>query len=366
MKKVLIRATGIRPLKKGEYRSGIPRSNIELLNGMIAINDPDIQLAVYCPSFKSPFYYCQDWPIEHHWYGLPGLKYHCRLETWWREHMMGKHDLVHLTENADYFGKKEKFVVTIHDTDMMNRSNFYEELFFNCSKHAKGIVTCSEYSKEDIIKRLHVPEGKVTVIPWGISKDIFYPRNKYQVSDVKNKFGISGNYFFSCSCKDPRKNLDIILEGFEIFSNQDNSTTLVLSLSNPRHDYLVKYNKLIEEGRIKFLNFVSDEELATLYTGALASILVSSLEGFGFPILESMACGTNCICCKNSSMEEIGLNKAYYVKERDAEDLASAFLYFVKNGKSNRMELINYASSFTWEKTAKRYLEFYKIYSNLD
>lgn len=362
VKKVLIRASGLRPPKPGSYRSGIPRSNIELLKAIIKQNDPDLEIAIYCPSFRNPLYFCQDWPIEHYWYGLPGLTYRCKLEPWWRQHIMGRHDLTHLTENADYFGKREKFVVTIHDTDMMNRGAFYEKLFLSCAAKASGIVTCSEFSKKDIITKLNVDENKVTVVPWGISKEMFYPHSESDVKNVKTKFGISGDYFFSCSCKDPRKNLDIILESFSIFAQEEFSTTLVLALSNPKQEYVEKYKNLIYDGRIKFINFVSDEDLATLYTGALASILVSSLEGFGFPILESMACGTNCITCKNSSMTEIGGDKAIFVKERDSEDLARAFSEVARNGKENAEGLIQYARQFTWAETTKKYLDFYKRY----
>ena len=69
--------------------------------------------------------------------------------------------------------------------------------------------------------------------------------------------------------------------------------------------------KEIEERSVIILDYVDDSDLATLYSGALASFLVSSLEGFGFPVLESMACGTNCITCKNSSLTEIGGKFAY-------------------------------------------------------
>lgn len=359
-KTVLIRAAGIMPPGKNQYRSGIPRSNVEILKGLISLNDPDVNFAVYCPSLRHPFYYCQDWPVKHYWYGLPGLTHGWKLEPWWRQNMMGKHDLVHLTANADYVGKDEKFVVTIHDTDMMNKSDFYENLFIECGEKARGIITDSYYSKEDIVKRIRVPEDKVRVIHLGISDDMFYPRSDQDVNIVKNKFGINGDYFFSCSCKDPRKNLDIILEAFSLHAKENNSTTLVLALSNPKQEYLDKYKVLISEGRIKFLSFVSDEDLATLYTGALASILVSSLEGFGFPILESMACGTNCITCKNSSMTEIGGDKAIFVKERDSEDLARAFSEVARSGKEDAEGLIQYARKFTWAETAKKYLEFYK------
>ena len=359
-KKVLIRAAGIQPLKKNEYRSGVPRSNVELLKALIALNDDNLDFSIYCPTLKSPFYHCQDWPVEHYWYGLPGKKYHCKLEPWWREHFMGKHDLVHLTENADYFGKDEKFVVTIHDTDIMNRGEYETNLFINCAKHSRGIITCSEYSKIDIIEKLRVPEKKVTVAYWGISNKMFYPRSKDEIILIKKKFNINGDYFFACSCSHKRKNADIILEAFKQFVTTDNSTALVIALSNPPMRYIELYSELISSRRLIFVPFVSDEELPVLYSGALASILVSSLEGFGFPILESMACGTNCICCKNSSMTEIGSDKAFFVKHRDIDDLASAFLYFSKHGKGNIGELISYAKQFTWEKTAKQYIDFYK------
>lgn len=360
--KVLIRAAGLQPPKKNSYRSGVPRSNIELIKALIALNDSDLDFAIYCPTFSSPLYHCQDWPIEHHWYGLPGKKYHIKLEPWWREHFMGKHDLVHLTENADYFGKKEKFVVTIHDTDIMNRGDFEKNLFLDCAQKSKGIITCSEYSKMDIIDKLKVPENKVTTAYWGISKEMFFPQSDQKIQDLKKKIGIQGDYFFACSCAQERKNADVILESFALFAKEDFSTSLVVALSNPRIEFLEKYKGLLQEGRLIFLPYVSDEELSILYSGALASILVSSLEGFGFPILESMACGTNCICCKNTSMTEIGGDLAHFVKLRDVEDLATAFCFFVKNGKGNIQEMLDYSSRFTWENTAKKYIEFYKRY----
>lgn len=361
-KKVLIRASGVQPLKSNSYRSGIPRSNVELIKALIAQNDPDISLSMYCPSLSNPFYHCQDWPIEHYWYGLPGKKYRCKLEPWWRKHFMGKYDLVHLTENADYFGKNEPFVVTIHDIDMMNHSEYEKSLFKECGKYSRGIITCSEYSKADIIERLGVSETKVESIYWGISKETFYPQSKETVTLVKQKFGITNDYFFACSCRDKRKNADIILEAFNLFAKTNTSTQLVMAIGNPNKIFVERYKHLLLEKRLIFLPFVSDKELAALYTGALASLLVSSLEGFGFPILESMACGTNCICCKNSSMEEIGSDKAFFVKLRDVDDLASAYHHFVREGKGNVQELVEYAGHFTWEETAKKYLDFYKCH----
>ena len=157
-----------------------------------------------------------------------------------------------------------------------------------------------------------------------------------------------------------RKNPDITFAAFRELLKTINDISLVISWYSCPRKFYEEYRKEIENGNIIIIKGVSDEELACLYSGALASILVSSSEGFGFPVLESFACGTPCITCKNSSLAEIGRDKAYFVKERDVDDTCLALKYFVKCGKGNTNSLIYYAKQFTWEKCAKEYLEFYK------
>ena len=100
--------------------------------------------------------------------------------------------------------------------------------------------------------------------------------------------------------------------------------------------------------------------MACLYSGAIATLFISSGEGFGFPLLESFACGTPCVTCRNTSISEIGKDLAYYVKERDINQTINAMKHYVSEGKGNVSDLINHAKKYNWHDTAIKYMDFYK------
>lgn len=363
-KKLLFKAVGIIPPKQGNYIQGIGRSNIELLKNFIKINDPDIELHLYCNSDVRPSYNYDEWKgvIPTHKYLLPHhLGLICNIEPLWRKHIV-KYDLLHITANFDRVDKNENFVVTIHDLARYKLSPWWQKIFRQSAERARGIITDAEYTKNEVAEFFNINESKITSIHLGISQEVFYQRTEEHVSLLSKKLNIPQKYFFSCSCAHPRKNAKDILAAFELFAREDKECGLVLAWSNPPVELTSKYKSLMDEERLIFLDFVNDDELATLYSGALASFLVSSLEGFGFPILESMACGTNCITCKNTSMTELGADKAYWVEEHNVEDIANAMLHFAKNGKGDVLPLVEYAKTFTWENTARKYIDFYKKY----
>ena len=361
-KRLLYKATGIIPPKPGHYIQGIGRSNVEILKQLIEINDPEIELHMYCNTDVNLAYNYEEWKglLKTHKYFLPHhLGIVSNIEPLWRKNIVG-YDLLHITGNFDRVDTNENFVVTIHDLARYKESPWWQKVFRQSSERARGIITDAIYTKNEVADFFHINEDKITAIHLGISQDIFFPRSLEQVNKFRQKHNIPKNFFFSCSCAHPRKNAKDILAAFKVLANQEKDVALVLAWSNPPSNIISNYKDLIDEKKIFFLEYVSDEDLATLYTGALASFLVSSLEGFGFPILESMACGTNCITCKNTSMTELGADKAYFVEEHNIEDIANAMLYFLKRGKEHENILIDYAHHFTWRNTALKYIDFYK------
>ena len=358
MKNVLIKGSGIIPTPNG-YINGIGRSNVELIKSLIDLNDQDIKFSVYCTTKRSLSFDCYSWPIEYHAYPLPHkLSSKLYLESLYRRICL-KPDLFHLTENFDQVSKKENFVVTIHDMWQYGEDG-PTRMFDKVARLSKAIVTCSEFTKNDIIENMHISPDKVTVIPWGISHDIFHPKSVKEVEECRKKYCIkTSKYFFSCSCSAPRKNAKFIIAAFREFARDKGDVSLVMAWGNPPMEILKEYKEEIASGKLRLLQFVPDEDLATLYTGALASFYVSSFEGFGFPLLESMACGTPVVTCSNSSLPEIGGGYARYVVEKQIDGSVCNMGYFYENSV-NKKELIDYVKPFSWHNTALQYINFYK------
>lgn len=367
-KKLLIREPSLVPWR-GKFVSGIGRSTIELVKGLLEINDPEIDLSLYCTKkncFLFRHYY--DWPVKYYPFPFPHnfSNKTTRLEPWVRQHLM-RYDLLHITDNFDEVQEKERFVVTIHDMYRYHKDDrkgadldWNKKMFHKVGSLSQGIVTCSEFTKGDIINTLGVEPDKISVIPWGVDHNLFYPRSTSVISSVKGKFGIKNEYFFTCSCADPRKNTRFVIEAFSIFAENNSDCQLIVPWYKAPEELKSQYSSLIESGKLIFLDFVSNEDLAGLYSGALATYFVSSFEGFGFPVIESMACGTSVVTCNNSSLTELGGKYAVFTREQNVDDLVSTMEMFWKKGKCKEMELIEYAQNFHWRKTAEHYLNFYK------
>lgn len=115
--------------------------------------------------------------------------------------------------------------------------------------------------------------------------------------------------------------------------------------------------------KVHFVQGLSNEELADMYSSATATFFPSKYEGFGLPILESMASGTPVVTCKNSSLEEVGGNAAIYVEPEDIRTMSIWMENFENrcvDYEKIKMACIKQASLFTWEKCAEKTIDVYK------
>lgn len=360
-KRILLKATNIIPYRNGML-DGVGRSTIELLKNMMVLNSDDLEFQIYCTGLKSLFFDFYHWRIKHHrlLFSLRGSSWLSSVLEPLVRKLFWSYDLFHITNNFDSVYDGENFIVTIHDLILYRENVDLRPSFERVAKKSKAIVTCSNFSKKEIVDLLHVSPEKIYVIPWGINHSVFFERSNDDIAKVKGKFKIETPYFFSCSCGSKRKNPDVTMQAFVDFLKSENHATLVLVWGNCSSELKEEYSKYIESGQIKILNGVSNEDLAALYSGALASYFISSAEGFGFPLLESFACGTPCVTCNNTSLTELGKGYAYYVKDRNVRETEESMEYFYHNGKGNVDTLVDYAKKFNWADTAKQYVDLYR------
>jgi alpha-1,3-rhamnosyl/mannosyltransferase len=108
---------------------------------------------------------------------------------------------------------------------------------------------------------------------------------------------------------------------------------------------------------------VSDEALVDLYRGADCLAFLSLGEGFGFPVLEAMACGTPVVCSSTTSLPEVAGGAAELADPADAGAVERA-LHAVLDSSGRRDELrragLARAAEFSWERAAQETVESYR------
>lgn len=341
------------------YISGVGRSTQNLIKAFAKISDPEIQVETCLESHRYFGKYTQGFGLKHHWTILPyiysGLFRRCLT-----------YDLYHYPNNyfASYY-PHERFLITIHDTiqyeNIVKEGDTKKKIKIERNvRDCQGIVTCSEYSKRRIQELFCVNPDKIIVIPWGIDTQLFRVKTPEDIQETLSLFDIHQPYFLAVSCRDERKNIPTLLKAFRTYAAK-HQTTLVLIWGNPPVSILQEYEPEIQQGQIRFLDYVTDQQLVDLYNGAKATLFPSRQEGFGFPILESYACGTPVMTCRNSSLMEVGGDFACYVGEDDVEGMVAAMSELDVLDKQTFQERIKpYVSSFSWEETGRRYLEVFK------
>ena len=140
---------------------------------------------------------------------------------------------------------------------------------------------------------------------------------------------------------------------------------MILVWSNPPVDIMKEYEHEIRSNKIIFLKYVSDADLVTLYNGASCTMFPTRSEGFGFPILESFACGTPIMTCRNTCLQEVGQDVALYVGEGSIDEMVEVMNLFELSSFNLSDFLIrseHLLNHFSWDRTADDYLAFYGKY----
>lgn len=265
------------------------------------------------------------------------------------------------------FSSPSKSVISILDVSYLHFPNMFakKDLYqlklwgrYSISK-AKKIITISESSKSDIIKKYAVSPEKVEVVYPGTKQVSSIKYEVLSMDELEKKFGIRGKFILFVGTLQPRKNIARLIEAFAKLSEDNLQLVIVGKKGWQFEDILNAPRKFDIENQVKFLHEVSDEDLPSFYKNALMFILPSLYEGFGLPILEAMKYGCPVITSNVSSLPEAGGNAALYVDPKNVDDIASKMQKLLED-KSLREALISkgykQVEKFSWEKSAQETL----------
>jgi glycosyltransferase involved in cell wall biosynthesis len=255
----------------------------------------------------------------------------------------------------------------IHFPNLFNKSDLYQLKNWTkySVKNANKVITISKSSKNDIIEEYHVRGDKVAVVYPGIKAKVTLEPHVFPMSELSTKYQISDNFILYVGTLQPRKNIARLIEAFSLLLKNEE-----LSKSNLQLVIVGKKGWLYEEileapkkynvvDRVKFLDFVPDDELKELYHKAQVFVLPSLYEGFGLPVLEAMQHDCPVITSNISSMPEAGGDAALYVDPKNTADIAEKIKKVITH-EPLRKEMIakgkKQVEKFSWKKSAEETL----------
>jgi glycosyltransferase involved in cell wall biosynthesis len=265
---------------------------------------------------------------------------------------------------------KVPYVVTIHDLSYLRFPELFrkEDLvqLTNWSKYSilksSAIIVPSKSTKDDIIKNYDVSSDKITVIYEGYNKEAFKPQSPAKISAVKKQYKIAGEYIVFVGTLQPRKNIERLIEAFSRLA-LDTLSLVIVGKKGWMYDQILRKSKDLDiDDKVIFTDFVPDDDLPSLISGAKVYINPSLWEGFGIPVIEAQACGVPVAVSNTSSLPEIisppshpELVSGSLFDPTDVDSMAKTIQNLLTNEKT-RTDLIKKGNAntkrFSWESCA--------------
>ena len=287
--------------------------------------------------------------------------------------LSGPADVFHFTNFLRPPLRRGRSVVTIFDMSFERFPQFAEARNLRnlrrgirrTAAQADAIITISDFSAKEIAGLLPESRGKLFPVPLGISPD-FAPAPAESVAALRAKAGLERPYILAVGTVEPRKNLGFLVDVFERMGGDsalEGFDLVVAGMPGWRcAGILRRFETSPRASRIHYMRYVPDGSLAALYTGAAVLAVPSHYEGFGFPPLEAMACGTPVVSSSGGSLPEVLGDAAVVVPDFDpAAWLAALGRAATDNGLRTRLKSAGMAraATYRWERTAA---ETWRVY----
>lgn len=264
-----------------------------------------------------------------------------------------------------------KSIVTVHDILFESNPEFFQRKFVIRSKilvrfssvFSNGILTVSEFSKNDIIKRYNIKREKISITKNSFEYNKFnIDRNHYE--SVLNIYGLKEHEFIlTVGRLEPRKNHINLIKAY---INSSITVPLVI-VGQPdfnNKDIFREIDIAKSKKKLIVLSDIDDSSLPSIYRGCSLFVYPSFAEGFGMPPLEAMAAGAPVVCSKTTAIPEVVDDAAILIDPKSIDDIKNG-MELVFYNKDLREKLIKsgllLAKKSSWDDSAKNLID--KIYS---
>ncbi len=266
-----------------------------------------------------------------------------------------------------------KSVATFHDLSFVHyretqpayRLKFLDQEIPKTLQQADALLTPTEFVKQEIINHYGYPAEQIQVTPLGVDNG-FQAYTEQQCVNTLHQHGLKfKTYILSVATIEPRKNLSRLLQAYSLLPESLRAFyPLVLVGSNGWLNQKLnsEIKVMVNQGQIISLGFVNTQQLQHLYAAAKLTAFPSLYEGFGLPIIESMASGTPVLTSDNSAMQEVAGGHAMLCDPLDVNSIYEGLFNILENQNWYAQAQTNgseHANNYSWKRCADYTLTAY-------
>jgi glycosyltransferase involved in cell wall biosynthesis len=279
------------------------------------------------------------------------------------------------TFHGPFVFKGAKTIVTVHDLVTFLFPETQPRAFAAYSRFmtraavraSSGVIVPSESTRRDLVRLLKADEGRIHVVPYAHGGFFAPVKNPSMLLGVRERFGLPERFVLFVGSLEPRKNAVMLVKAYSAIRRDGIPHKLVIcggaGWLNEKERVL---KAVADEGLgadVLFTGYVRDELMPAIYSMAEVFVYPSLYEGFGFPVLEAMACGCPVVASNVSSIPEVAGDAALLVGPADLSGLKDAVSRVLTDGglRGRLIEAgLRRAREFSWEKTARETVRVYE------
>ena len=297
-------------------------------------------------------------PVEQRLVTLPAA--HALRLAWSRsgrlplERVLGRFDVFHFSDWMYPPQRAGVRATTIHDLVPLHFPKLVHPrtLRMHSAKYRHAAATCdvvfanSRFTANDVAENLGIPAERIRVA---------YPGIDPRFNPDGEREDLGAPYVLTVSTLEPRKNLEVVIEAFELLRRR--RPELLLAVAGGAAPGVPVPD---ERPGVRLLGFVDDDRLAALFRGASAVVYASQFEGFGMPIVEALASGVPTVASSHASLDEASGPAAFRADPESPEAVAATLETALERGAERRSDGLAHAQQFTWDACGKAVLSGYQ------
>jgi glycosyltransferase involved in cell wall biosynthesis len=308
-------------------------------------------------------------PISERWLTIAWQRLRLPLPV---ERLIGPIDVLHAPDFVLPPSRTRRTLLTVHDltfrihpeTAHARLRQYLDQAVPRSLARAMHILADSRSTAADLERLMGVAPEKISVLYPGIGRQFRRIDEPERHAAVRQRYNLPEDFILHIGTIEPRKNLQRMISAFEAVRTAGGRSTVLALGGKP--GWLAE--PILAQARatagVMLIGPVAEEDMPVLYSAARGVVYPTLYEGFGFPPLEALACGTPVVSSNTSSLPELLGDAALQVDPHDTAALTAALRELLDDpGVTQRARQRGpaQAAQFSWPAVARQLLELYRV-----